>query len=154
MTALEQDRGAGEASQALGRARRPAPWALPARSWASDPRAWGLGLCYAWLAGTWHTFTGAATVVTSIPVIAATAVFLPGARRRPSGRFPRWAWALWAALALAIGSWEAWAFVTGSTHDHPTISTLVNSWMHGRDRRRVAFFGWLALGGWAQALRR
>lgn len=132
---------------------RSRPWAA-ARSWAADPRAWVAGVAYAWLGGTWHSFTGQATVLTAIPATLALGVFLPGARRRPGGGgFARWAWVAWAVLLLAAGSWEAWAFITGSTHDHPTISTLVNSWMHGRTRRRIAFFGWLATGAWAQGLR-
>lgn len=119
-----------------------------------NPTLWLVLLGYAWVAGTWHSFTPQATVLTFLPGLAAGAVILP-ARRDPVALDTSTAgWVVWVLLVAALGGWEAWAFVTGSTHAHPTMSTLVNSWMHGRYRRRVAFFGWLTLGGWLHGLRR
>jgi hypothetical protein len=105
---------------------------------------------YAWVAGHFTPFTWPAAVVTFVP----GAVGLVLSTRLPRRTTPRsglsgQGWVVWLLLITAFVSLEAYGFFAGSSAaGHPTVSNIVNHLLHRNETRAVAFFGWLAFGGW------
>jgi hypothetical protein len=109
-----------------------------------------LAALYAWVAGQFTPFTWPAAVLTFLPgltgLLAATRVPRGGGVRPGRARL---GWLAWVVVLGGIVGLEAASFFLGSsTHGHPTISNIANHALHTDLTRAVAFFGWMAFGGW------
>jgi hypothetical protein len=49
----------------------------------------------------------------------------------------------WAALAVAVGSWQLAAYLQHPREDHPTLSSLANALLDSQPTRAAAFVLWL-----------
>jgi hypothetical protein len=108
-----------------------------------------VAVAYSWVAGHFTTFTRPAQIATFIPgllgVIAAVRLApRRSARDDRSGR----GWLAWWLIVLGLTTIEVLSLALGSTHQHPTISDLVNSWLLSTPSRAVGFGLWLSLGYW------
>jgi hypothetical protein len=116
------------------------------------------GLAYGVGASFTHPFTGAADVVTAVPLVVVLAVtgWSVSRHRRsrsddpgpPPGdrtRWSRYSFA-WLTLILAIVAWELYCFINLPRARHPTLSALIDILDSSRTGKVVAFVVWLALG--------
>ena len=118
------------------------------------------GLLWAVMASSTRPFTGGADVVTAIPPIVAVAVL--AVRMRTAGgptsttplphpfdpvpkRLGRWSLA-WLAMAVAVGSWELFCYLSAPRLEHPTLSTLIDMLDSSRSGKVTGFALWLVLG--------
>lgn len=111
-------------------------------------------LGYAGVASGFRALTWEATVAALIP---AAAILTMAARRPrvPAEAGPRVTRTLvvWGVLIVVGGAWEAWAFFHQSAWNvgsfaHPTISTLVEPFLHHRLVRFGGWLLWLYTGWW------
>jgi hypothetical protein len=111
---------------------------------------------YALAAATTTAFTGAANLVTALPIVllAALAIALwplrPRPRPRPLGpglEDTRHPWRPWAVLFGAIVVWELAEYAArGSRADHPTLSSMLDAVDRYYLLKAIVFFLWLSLG--------
>jgi hypothetical protein len=97
---------------------------------------------YGWWAVSLPPFSGIATVAVLFAGAAAMAWGAVTHRTRPMPGDVRRAGA-WAALAVAVGSWQLAAYLQHPREDHPTISSLANALLDSQPPRAVAFLLWL-----------
>ena len=113
--------------------------------------AWTAVALYAWIAGSFPSFTWAATAAVLLPGVA---IFLAGTvghaattegppPRRVSGR----AVLVWSVPVGAFCVLEVVNDMLGSTYAHPTLSVLMDPVLTQHPLRSLAIFGWL-VGGW------
>jgi len=101
----------------------------------------------AWSAGTTHSFTWPALVVTTavaafVLVIAARAPRSTGAvRSRPQRRD-----LTWGAVAVVASGWQLAAYFQSPRTDYPTISSMLDAADAHSPLRAVVFLGWVLLG--------
>ena len=104
---------------------------------------------YAWFASGLRPFTLPALVAVIGGGLVAVAI---GARFPPVAAPPTTALAggtwVWAALVVAVASWELQSFVQHPRHDHPTVSSLTNTLLESHWSRAAALLAWLIGAAW------
>jgi len=101
----------------------------------------------AWAAGTTHSFTWPALVVTTavaafVLVIAACA---PRSTRAVRSRLQRRD-LTWGAVAVVASGWQLAAYFQSPRTDHPTLSSLLDAADVHPPLRALVFLGWVLLG--------
>jgi hypothetical protein len=99
-------------------------------------------------------FSWSATVLVVVPVVMVSVL---ACRVRPeqiprTARLRRGA-AVWSTLLVTASVWEVYAFArqpdwTRSSHEHPTLSTLLDPALEQWPLRFVGWLVWLAVGWW------
>jgi hypothetical protein len=127
------------------------------------PAAWPIvgitAVVYGTIVGAWERFSWPTTVAVFAPGLALLAFadrapprkVVPPATIAPLGR------RLWAGLWLGLCLWEVVAFTyqpsrTVGSHDHPTLSILMDNVLASHPGRSITLALWLAA-GWALARR-
>lgn len=118
----------------------------------ANPRraaAWSAAVVFAWFAGGLQSFTAAADVAVSLPVLLlfGVAVFAPPQRKPAPRRIPLHGWLLWLVPLLGFCGLEIvnnWIFP--SITDHPTWSILMDPVLEWRPARAAAVLVWLVTG--------
>ena len=99
-------------------------------------------VAYGWWAVSLPPFSGPATAAILLAGGAATAWGAVTPRtRRTSGEVGRAG--AWAALAVAVGSWQLAAYLQHPRQDHPTLSSLANALLDSQPARAAAFVLWI-----------
>jgi hypothetical protein len=105
---------------------------------------------YAAVAGGLRSFTVPATLAVLGPVVLLAGIALAGRVRRlpaPDRLPPRWP--LWLVPAMAFAAVESLSLlVWHSSHDHPSLSIVLDAPLEVHPIRSLAVLGWLAA-GWA-----
>jgi hypothetical protein len=105
-----------------------------------------LGLAAA-LAGTTHSFTWPALIVTAAGAVSVVIVALRAPRSRRVGRGrPRGGYAAWAVVAAAGLGWQLAAYFQSPRAEHPTISSMLDAADAHDPLRAAVFLGWIVLG--------
>lgn len=114
----------------------------------------------AWIGSGLASHSTAATVAVALVSGAVVVVAMRRNNGEPPTRIsrPRLALAWWAALATVALLWELYAFLqqpdlTRPSHDHPTLSTLLDPVLAQRPVRFAGWLAWLWL-GWLLVSRR
>jgi hypothetical protein len=118
------------------------------------PIAVSTAAAFAIVVGGLERYSWPVTVSVIVPGVIALLI----ARSTPEAAGPdpeidRTGTALWIAVFVGIAIWELVNFVlqpdrlTGS-YDHPTLSTLFNTYATGHAGQSLALFLWLAIGWW------
>ncbi len=120
-----------------------------------------VGLAYTVVASLTRPFTGAADIVTAVPLAFAVVVRVWSARRpapslldAPAGAGPAAVpprgrgWLFWMAILLATAGWELYCYAQLPRASHPTLSSLLDIVDSTHVGKAVAFGAWLVL-GWA-----
>jgi hypothetical protein len=117
------------------------------------------GAAYSLVAASTTAFTGAANLVTALPIVAMAALVIalwplraeprPPRRRSPAdadGPRPQ-PWRAWVVLFAAILLWELAEYAArGSRADHPTLSSMLDTVDRDEGLKALVFFLWLYLG--------
>jgi hypothetical protein len=131
----------------------------PTRLRAAWPIVGVIAVVYGVVVGSWARFSWPTTVAVFLPglVLLAIADRAPPRSVRPPPSVSRLGRRAWAALWLALCAWEVIAFTyqpsrTVGSHDHPTLSILMDSVLKSHPGRAITLAVWLAA-GWALARR-
>jgi hypothetical protein len=116
-----------------------------------------VAVAYAVGASFTRPFTVAADVVTAVPLALAALVTIrvvgtgggSSDRATAAGVEPirrgRW-WVAWMVPIAAVVAWELFCLVSLPRTEHPTLSSLIDTFDSSRPGKTVAFALWLALG--------
>lgn len=133
---------------------------LPARGALTDPSrprslavvAAAAAVAYAWWAAVRPPFSASAHVAVLSPAAAILGFGLWQGRRAPARRAAApGALVLWGAFVAVVVGWELVNYFQHPRHDHPTLSSLLDTVDH-EALRRLFFMAWLGL-GWSLAQR-
>ena len=99
-------------------------------------------VAYGWWAVSLPPFSGTATAAILLAGGGAMAwgAVTPRTRRTP---VPARRAGVWAALAVAAGSWQLAAYLQHPREDHPTLSSLANALLDSQPARAAAFVVWI-----------
>jgi len=101
----------------------------------------------AWAAGTTHSFTWPALVVTLAAAVFVLVVAVCAPRPSGAGRtHPQRRDLPWGVVAVAAVAWQLVAYSQSPRTDHPTISSMLDAADAHAPLRALVFLGWLALG--------
>ena len=112
-----------------------------------------VGVGYALVAAATTPFTGAADVLTGLPLlvfVVAAVIRWPWRPVRMAslvGPGPRHPYLPWAIVAIALVGWETANYLLpGSRADHPTFSSMTDAVDRYYGLKAIVFFLWLSLG--------
>jgi hypothetical protein len=105
-----------------------------------------VAVAYACVVASVRPFTVPALVLVVLPALVVLAIALPRLGRSAPRRPRRRGLVPWALLAAAILAWELIAYFQSPRHDHPTLSSMLDTLESNRPARAVLFVAWLAIG--------